>query len=285
MTSYLNFHIRSALPTDRDAVFEMVRTVWDGNDYVPEVWDEWLADASGPLLVGELAGRVVALTKLSALGPGEDWFHGTRVDPGYRGRGFAKALLRHCADLSRRRGARTLRYLTDEENTPMHRAGEAAGFRLAYTPAWQHAALRPGESATVALPPDRLTALLADLAGSPLLGQTGGMYGYGWRSLDLNEARLAEHLRRGEVLGVPGLRAWAIVVPRDDGEGVWLAHVEGPGDELEQLCAAILMGRGSAEQGTARSLLPPAAPWLPALRAAGFSEPEHPMRVYELRLT
>ena len=33
---------------------------------------------------------------VSALSPGEDWFHGTRVDPGYRGRGFAKALLRHC---------------------------------------------------------------------------------------------------------------------------------------------------------------------------------------------
>lgn len=280
----MNLVIRNALPTDRDAIFEMVRTVWDGNDYVPEVWDEWLADASGPLLVGELTGRPVALTKLSSLGPGEDWFHGTRVDPDYRGQGFAQALLRRCAELSGARRARTLRFLTDAENTPMQRAGERAGFQLAYAPAWYRARMRPAASLAAPLPPERLVSLLVDRRQSPLLEQTAGMYSYGWRNLDLSEVRLREHLARGEIVGLPGASAWAIVAPRDDGSGVWLAHVEGPEDELEPLGAAILSAPGAGEHSYARALLPPDAPCIPALRAAGFDPPEDHMRVYELRL-
>jgi GNAT superfamily N-acetyltransferase len=279
----MNMYIRPARAADRDAVFEMVSTVWDGNDYVPEVWDDWLADTSGPLLVGELAGRLVALTKLSALGPGEDWFHGTRVDPTYRGRGFARALLSHCVALSRERRARTLRFLTDDENTPMHRAGESTGFRLAYTPSWYHAAMRPGERVAAALPPERFISLMRDIRSSPLLARTGGMYSYAWRNLDLNEARLREHLARGEVVGLPGDDAWAIVVPHED--GAWLAHVEGAGEEPERLAGAILVVDDEpAKDAVVRALLPPDAPYIAALRAAGFGDPEDPMRVYELRL-
>ncbi len=284
MTTYLD-DIRPAQPSDRDAVFAMVSTVWDGNDYVPEVWDEWLADASGPLLVGELGGRPVALTKLSALAPGEDWFHGTRVDPALRGRGFAQALLRRCVELSRERGARTLRFLTDDENTPMHRVGERAGFRLAYAPVWYRAPMRPGAPAASALPPERLAALLGDLARSPLLARSVGMYSFDWRNLDLTAAQLRGHLERGEVVGLPGASAWAIVVPREDGGGAWLAHVEGERAEVERLCAAIRTGAEPGEKTYLRALLPPDAPCIPALLGAGFGPPEDPMRVYELRLT
>jgi GNAT superfamily N-acetyltransferase len=277
------FHIRLARPVDRDAVLEMVRTVWGGNDYVPEVWDAWLADPSGPLLIGTLDDRPVALTKLSALGPGEDWFHGTRVDPAYRGRGYARALLLHCAELSRERGARTLRYLTDEDNPAMHHIAEDAGFRLAYAPAWFSAPLRAEAIQAIPLALNRLPALLADLPRSPLLARTGGMYSYEWRNLDLTATRLQEHLRRGEIVGLPGSAAWAIVVPRDD-TGVWLAHVEGAHDELTRLVAALLAVPGAASGGFARALLPPNAPCVAALQAAGFGEPEDQMRVYELRL-
>jgi GNAT superfamily N-acetyltransferase len=273
--------IRPARAEDRDAVFEMVKTVWGGNDYVPEVWDDWLADTSGPLLVGELAGRVVALAKLSALGTAEDWFHGTRVDPDYRGRGFARAMLRRCVELSRERGARTQRFLTDDDNTPMHRAGESEGFQLAYAPVWYRAALRADTPTAGALPPERFLSLMRDLRDSPLLRRTAGMYSYGWRNLDLDEARLRAHLAGGEVVGLPGDDAWAIVVREDDAT-VWLAHVEGTPEELERLAAAILAG--SQSEGSIRALLPPGAACIAPLRAAGFGAPEDPMRVYELRL-
>jgi GNAT superfamily N-acetyltransferase len=282
MTSNVQLHIRPAHPADRAAVFEMVRTIWDGDDYIPNIWDEWLADPSGPLLVGELNGQVVALAKLSGIGPGEDWFHGLRVDPQQRGRGFARQMLGRCIELSRQRGVRTLRYLTDEDNPTMHRLADDLGLRLAYAPRWYHAPVNHGAPRAVALLPDRLDALLADLARSELLSRSAGMYFLNWRNLDLTAARLREHLGRGDVLALPGEDAWAIVAPRDEG-GMQLAHVEGTRPAIERLCAALRVSE-KVDGRPLQALIPADAGCLAALLAAGFAPTPYLMRVYELWL-
>jgi GNAT superfamily N-acetyltransferase len=283
MRSDIRLHIRAAHPSDRPAVLEMVKTIWDGNDYIPDVWDEWQADPSGPLLVGELDGQTVALAKLSGIGPGEDWFHGLRVDPAQRGRGFARQMLGRCIELSRERSARTLRYLTDEDNPTMHRLADNLGLRLAYAPRWYHAPVIQGSSHAIALPPERLDSLLADLASSDLLSRSGGMYFLNWRNLDLTAARLREHLERGELLSLPGEDAWAIAAPRDEG-GMQLAHVEGTPPAIERLCAALRVSSTAAEKPL-QALIPADAACLPALLAAGFAPTPYLMRVYELRLS
>ncbi|HEU5099297.1 MAG TPA: GNAT family N-acetyltransferase [Roseiflexaceae bacterium] len=276
-------HIRNARPTDRAAAFEMVKTIWDGNDYIPDVWDEWQADPRGPLLVGELDGHMVALAKLSAIGPGEDWFHGLRVDPLRRGKGFARQMLGRCIELSRGRGARTLRYLTDEDNPTMHRLADDLGLRLAYAPRWYHAPMVPGAPCVIVLPPERLDSLLADLARSDLLSRCAGMYFLNWRNLDLTAARLREHLERGEVLALPNEDAWAIVARRDEG-GLQIAHIEGRPPAIKNLSTALRMSETTDEQPL-QALVPPNAASLPALLAAGFTPTPYLMRVYELRLS
>lgn len=275
-------HIRPARAADRAAVVEMVATVWDGGDYLPKVWDDWLADAGGPLLIGELDGRPAAVAKLSALGPGEDWFEGLRVAPEQRGRGFARAVLQRCVDLSRERGARVLRYMTAEENTPMHRIGDDLGFQLIYAPMWYKASPRAGAPAAAVVPAERCEELLRDLAASPLLARTGGLYTYDWCTFELTEQRLRAHIERGEVQALDG-GAWAIVIPNERG-GAWLAHVEGQGSDLERLCLAIRAGMGPGDDAYARALLPMDAPHIRAIQAAGFADEGHQMRVYELRM-
>ncbi|RME32959.1 MAG: AI-2E family transporter, partial [Thermoflexia bacterium] len=51
--------LRPACPEDRSGMEAVCGTIWDGEDYIPEVWDEWLADPDGELTVAELDGRVV----------------------------------------------------------------------------------------------------------------------------------------------------------------------------------------------------------------------------------
>src|SRR5215468_5486230 len=53
--------IRQAQPQDKAAVLAFCAHTWDWGDYIPQVWDEWLADPSGCLLVAILADRPVAL--------------------------------------------------------------------------------------------------------------------------------------------------------------------------------------------------------------------------------
>ena len=45
---------RPALAKDTEEVMELCSHIWDGGDYIPQVWDEWLADPDGLLGVAEL---------------------------------------------------------------------------------------------------------------------------------------------------------------------------------------------------------------------------------------
>jgi GNAT superfamily N-acetyltransferase len=83
---------RPARAEDTAAIQELTRTIWEGHDYVPQVWAEWLADPYGVLAVAELDGRAAGCGKLSRLSAGEWWLEGLRVDPALEGRGVASRL-------------------------------------------------------------------------------------------------------------------------------------------------------------------------------------------------
>ena len=49
---------RPALPKDTPDVMALTSRIWEGHDYVPFVWQEWLQDPQGMLAVAEYAGQV-----------------------------------------------------------------------------------------------------------------------------------------------------------------------------------------------------------------------------------
>ena len=120
--------IRPARPSDKAGTLALVAQIWEGNDYIPEVWDEWLADQQGELTVAELDGRVVCVAKLSCLRPGHWWLAGMRVDPAFQGRGIAKAVTRYQLDLAARIAEGTLGLGTSSENAPVHHMMDRFGF-------------------------------------------------------------------------------------------------------------------------------------------------------------
>jgi ribosomal protein S18 acetylase RimI-like enzyme len=83
---------RPALPKDTPEVMELTRTIWEGNDYVPGVWQAWLADQQGLLAVAEYGGRVVGLAKLTQIDKEEWWLEGLRVHPDFEGQRIASHL-------------------------------------------------------------------------------------------------------------------------------------------------------------------------------------------------
>jgi ribosomal protein S18 acetylase RimI-like enzyme len=83
---------RPALPRDTEDVMELTRTIWDGNDYVPHLWAQWLADPDGLLAAAEYGPHVVGLGKLTRIEDGEWWLEGLRVHPAYEGRRIASHL-------------------------------------------------------------------------------------------------------------------------------------------------------------------------------------------------
>ena len=273
--------IRPARAEDKAAVLAFTANVWGGNDYIGEVWDEWLAAEDGALFVGELDGETVAVSRLASLGPGEGWLQGLRVAETVRRRGVARAMTARGVALSRQRGDRTLRFMTGEDTVAVHRIAEELGFRLATAGTWF---LGPPVGAAPVgplelLPETALDRLWAEAAASPLWARTSGLYCVRWRYRRLDPDRLREHLRAGEVVGLPGSDTWAIVAA---GDGLWIGYAQGSEDALVALLRAVPSLLPQSQEEEIRALCPPDTALARALAAAGYRSDAGGERCYEL---
>lgn len=194
----MGLEIRRARPEDRPAALEICAHTWENGDYIPFVWDEWLADEAGPLLVAVLDGRVVALEKISWTSPTEVWLEGMRVHPDHRKAGIATALFRYSLRWATERGARIARLATGSSNQAVHRMVAAVAFRLVHRCRYYEAPGAPGET---------LRALRASEAATfwdriqrwPAFAQARGLYTWNWAWQPLTHERFVQHVSQGEV--------------------------------------------------------------------------------------
>jgi GNAT superfamily N-acetyltransferase len=120
--------IRPALPLDREAVLEFCKFIWDGHDYIPYVWDDWMADPNGEMFVAEYAGKAVGLGRLTLLAPGQWWLEGLRVDPEHQGQRIGSHMNTYLNTLWLERGEGVIRLMTSSKRVQVHRMCEQHGF-------------------------------------------------------------------------------------------------------------------------------------------------------------
>jgi GNAT superfamily N-acetyltransferase len=120
---------RPALPLDTDDVLRFTSRIWEGDDYVPGVWQEWLTDASGMCAVAEYNGHAIGLVKLSCLASGQWWIMGLRVDPDHQQLGVASRLHHYIMDQWEHHYGGVVRLSTLSTNLPIHHLAERTGFR------------------------------------------------------------------------------------------------------------------------------------------------------------
>jgi GNAT superfamily N-acetyltransferase len=133
-----DFDIRPARSEDREAVLAFCIQTWEWGDYIEFVWDEWLNDPQGKLFVATKDGQPVGVANMRMLNKTEAWFEGMRVDPTFRKNGIASALFDAQLAEARRRGATTVRLISESTNaaalrllerSSMSRVGAYAPFR------------------------------------------------------------------------------------------------------------------------------------------------------------
>ena len=89
----LDIRIRLAHPSDMPAVVDFCRTTWeDQADYIHSVWDRWIDDDRGILIVATLGDLPVGLGRAVVLSDREGWLEGVRVDRRYRRQGIYRQL-------------------------------------------------------------------------------------------------------------------------------------------------------------------------------------------------
>lgn len=240
----MTLEMRSARPGDREVVLDFCAQIWEGHDYLPRIWEDWLHDPAGPLLVALWDGRPVAVDKITLHSPHEAWLGGMRVDPACRGRGIAHALTGYCLRWLEARHVPVARYTTASDNEPIHRISAHFGFRRVAVVRRFVCPLQEGMPRAVprVLTPDEEALAWNAMSGSAFLVSTAGLFGQGWTWWRFTRERLRAHIRRGEVLawGEGRPLALAIVIPHTGPTFLRLEMLVGPREAglamLQALC-------------------------------------------------
>jgi hypothetical protein len=117
-------------PADKPALAAIAARIWDGTDYLPAVFDEWVADSAGEFTAVILDGRIVGCGKLTFLTPVDAWFEGLRKDPDLAEKGVTTAVTSYfLSKLAGRKDLASIRFATYVRNLASITANERMGFR------------------------------------------------------------------------------------------------------------------------------------------------------------
>ena len=226
-------------------------STWEWGDYIEYVWDEWLHDPDGLLLVATLDGKPVGVANIRMLNEADAWMEGMRVDPAYRQHGIATALFNGQIAEARRRGATNARLITESTNmaairlierSSMHRVGAFAPYRAALLTELPRRLARL-EMPTLATAAD-LDEIIDYLNVSNNFPLVGGLYYSGFTAYTIT-SRLLETKIAAEQIYL--LRRWdrldglALVEPREGrwGKQLFIGYIDGTTESISQIAYAL----------------------------------------------
>jgi GNAT superfamily N-acetyltransferase len=271
----LNVTCRPARVEDTTDALELTRMIWEGEDYVPDVWQEWLADTQGVLAVAEYAGRVLGLGKLTRLAAGQWWLEGLRTHPDYERRGIAASLHAYLVDTWLQNGDGTLRLATASFRKAVQHLCDQSGFaKVGEFSPYRAPALEGSARNFQPMEESQAGTALENLQASPTLSLCSGLIDLGWEWCAPVADLLAETARKGNAFWWRDQRG--LVLTRDDQDDESeepLLSVQTLACRIESLpallgdsrCLAMKLGYASIEW---LAPLQPAA--MNALESAGF---------------
>src|SRR5256886_13196688 len=89
-----DLQLRPVRPADRERIIEITKDVWEGRDYIPRVFDSWVADAGASFQAAEIEGVVVGVQRLRPYAPSLAWTEGLGGPARRQRHGTAKRWLR-----------------------------------------------------------------------------------------------------------------------------------------------------------------------------------------------
>ncbi len=83
---------RKMKPDDRIQVLDISKDIWEGSDYIENIFDDWVNEDKGEFTCLEIEDKVVGFCKMTNIDSETVWFEGIRVGSSYRNRGFGSLL-------------------------------------------------------------------------------------------------------------------------------------------------------------------------------------------------
>ena len=262
--------LRPVRPADRERMLEIIADIWDGHDYLPRVFEEWVADPSASFQAVELEGTVVGFQRTRPLNRAIAFYEGLRVASSHRRLGLARAMLKSAVEDARRAGFGELRLVSG--NPHAIALFESEGFQiLSRLGVWYASRVEGGEPARI--PPASEAVALFDIhQRAPALAAYAGTPGDWQRPVPLDAEELAALATTGLVRVGAGGRSLAIV-RGDSGTRLVLNLVSGSGAGLRDLLMALRFEADADDLEGAAVLAPMDHPARGDLLAVGYDLP------------
>jgi len=236
-------HVRPGVLRDRSALARLCRAAVGPDDYVLLYLDEMLRGRH--VIVGEEAGRIVAMAGVTECADRALWIGQMRTHPGFRRRGYAKMLLEYARTRAMRENRPALRLWAGHRNIASRTLFKAVGFRevAGFTRMAARALRREGPTLRL----DHEGRRAYRLWRQALFCRAGhGYLAYQWHFLPLTREMTRIMARKGEVL--VGDEA-AVLVWTEEGEPAADAAILSGGRDglLAARTAAAMRGRPRVE--------------------------------------
>ena len=258
--------------------------IWEGHDYIPRVFDAWLADPGAWFQAAEVEGELVGVQRLRPIAAGVAWYEGLRVASSHRRQGLARAMLAAAAAQARGLGFGELRLAT--ANPDAVNLFRSAGFQLLVAPrVWRAHRLEGDDPARMPAPGDA-GRLLAVLQQDPALAAYGGVFANGEWALDLDAELLRRLADEGALRVTAGGRALAAVRESWGGEGLTAYFVSGSGASLQDLLLALRFEADTLGMNEVSLWAPDGHPGEEDFASTGYDSESAPFRIsyFSLRL-
>jgi N-acetylglutamate synthase-like GNAT family acetyltransferase len=111
-----NLKIRKASESDKNRIIEISSKIWEGDDYIPYVVDEWIKSIDSEFVIAELEGQIAGFARYTRYSKDFGWLEGIRTDPEFRNLGIGKTLTDYLIKIAKKEGVKKLALSTYIDN-------------------------------------------------------------------------------------------------------------------------------------------------------------------------
>ncbi len=192
-------HLEKVERRDKEEIFALSSGIWDGNDYLPKVFDEWVG-AEG-FYKGVHDGRIIGVCKYSRQPGGILWLEGLRVHPEYQGEGHGSAIAAMFHERLLGMDHTALRFMTDITNIKSKHLAKKRGFRVMLE-LYHLEHEGGGEPVPEVKGEYDVEAVTGYVLGSRELDGYKGLYISNWTAFELTEELLKVEVEEGRCYSV-----------------------------------------------------------------------------------
>ncbi len=129
----MNKMIRKITEKDRVRVIDIASKIWEGDDYISFVFDEWVNDPDGNFAGLWENNKLVGFGRLKFLTPTDVWLEGLRKDPDSDAKGVGKKLSQYYYNYLQGKKITSIRFSTYFDNIASIKLNEKSGFKKVFT--------------------------------------------------------------------------------------------------------------------------------------------------------